>query len=86
MGPRRRPAVPGWHDEFEAARLLGEHIQVRRKKRRLGIGPPFVVHGRSAMYRDGCEAEYFASMLNQKVEPPRRRGRPRKAEASDAAE
>ena len=76
-----KPAVPGWHSEEDAARLLGEHIQTRRKKRQRGIGPKWVRHGRDILYPDGAEEEYLAGLL-KKAEAERelpRRGRPRKA-------
>jgi hypothetical protein len=66
---------------MDAARLLGEHIQTRRRKRQRGIGPKWVRHGRDILYPDGAEEEYLAGLL-KKAEVERespRRGRPRKA-------
>ena len=76
-----KPCIPGWHSEEDAARLLGEHIQTRRKKRQRGIGPKWVRHGRDILYPDGAEEEYLAGLL-KKAEAERespRRGRPRKS-------
>ena len=76
--PNNRPSIPGWHDDHESARLLGEDIQTRRRNRRMGIGPKWVRHGRHILYRDGAEEEYLAEKL-AKTEPeraPPRRGRP----------
>jgi hypothetical protein len=73
------PAVPGWHSEREAAKILGESLQGRRRNRRLRIGPKWVRHGRRILYPDGSEQEYLAGLLTQAeaaVAPPRR-GRPR---------
>jgi hypothetical protein len=75
-----KPTVPGWHSEQEAARLLGEHIQTRRRNRQRGIGPKWVRHGHDVLYPDGAEEEYLAELLAKAeaaAEPPRR-GRPRR--------
>jgi hypothetical protein len=74
-----KPAVAGWHSEEEAARLLGEHLQTRRRKRKRGIGPKWVRHGRDILYPDGAEEEYLAGLLAkaETEREPRRRGRPR---------
>jgi hypothetical protein len=75
------PAVPGWHSEEEAARLLGEHLQTRRRNRQRGVGPEkWVRHGREVLYADGAEEGYLAELL-KKAEAergPPRRGRPRR--------
>ena len=76
----RQPAVRGWHTEDEAARLLGEHIQTRRRNRKRGLGPKWVRHGRDVLYPDGGEDEYLADLLKkaEAERAPPRRGRPRK--------
>jgi hypothetical protein len=81
MKPMKRVSVPDWHTEEEAAELLGESMGLRRRNRRLNIGPKWVRHGRRILYQDGSEAEYLAE-LQEKAEAasePRGRGRPRKA-------
>jgi hypothetical protein len=84
-GPQKKynATIPNWHNEEEAARLLGEHLQTRRRRRRAGIGPKCVLNGREWLYPDGAEAAYLDALLQQKMEPPRRRGRPRKVEVAD---
>ena len=75
-----KPVVPGWHSEEESARILGEHLQTRRRNRQRRIGPKeWVRHGRDVLYRDGCEERYLAELL-EKAEAERespRRGRRR---------
>src|SRR5262245_60912125 len=85
---RGAPAIPGWHSEEEAAQLLGEHIQTRRRKRQLGVGPKWVRHGRVVLYPDGAEEEYLAGLLKRaeaerEAAPVRPRGRPRKIDAAN---
>jgi hypothetical protein len=82
-GKNSVPAIPGWHSEERAAELLGEHIQTRRRKRQLGVGPRWIRHGRAVLYPDGAEAEYLAGLLKRaeaerEAAPVRPRGRPRK--------
>src|SRR6516162_4341066 len=75
----RRPRAVDFDED--AARLLGEHIQTRRRKRQRGIGPKWVRHGRDILNPDGAEEEYLAGLL-KKAEAERespRRGRPRKS-------
>jgi hypothetical protein len=74
-----KPRVPGWHDEVEAAELLGESVPTRRRNRRRGIGPRWTRHGRRVMHPDGAEADYLAAQLAkaEAAASPRRRGRPR---------
>ena len=77
-----KPDVQGWHEEEESARILGEDIQTRRRKRRAGRPPyDWVRHGRHVLYRDGCEEEHLANELRERTAAakPRRRGRPRGA-------
>jgi hypothetical protein len=81
MKPALPVTIPGWHSEPEAAAMLGESLQTRRRNRRAGIGPRWVRHGRRVLYEDGSEAAYLAG-LQEKAEAasePRGRGRPRKA-------
>jgi hypothetical protein len=76
-----KPNIQGWHEEEESARILGEDVQTRRRKRRAGQPPyDWVRHGRHVLYRDGCEEEHLASELRKRTATaePRRRGRPRR--------
>src|ERR1700730_10273287 len=80
-GSNNKPRVPGWHDEVEAAELLGESAPTRRRHRKRGIGPRVGRHARRVMPPDGAEAESLAEQLaNAEAAPwPRGRGRPRAA-------
>ena len=80
-GSNNKPRVPGWHDEVEAAELLGESVPTRRRNRKRGIGPRWARHGRRVMHPDGAEAEYLAQQLAkaEAAASPRGRGRPRGA-------
>jgi hypothetical protein len=75
-----KPAAQGWHDETESARILGEDLQTRRRKRRAGEPPhDWIQTGRHVLYRDGAEEKFLAELLRKRAAAaePRGRGRPR---------
>ena len=75
-----KPDAEGWHDEHEAARILGEDLQTRRRKRRAGEPPhDWIQTGRHVLYRDGAEEKFLAELLWKRAAAaePRGRGRPR---------
>jgi hypothetical protein len=74
--------VPGWHSEEDAALMLGESLNLRRRNRRRNVGPRWIRHGRRILYADGSEHEYLASLQARAdaAGAPRGRGRPRKTE------
>lgn len=74
------PDIAGWHSERESARLLGESLPTRRRKRRQGIGPRWARSGRHVIHPDGAEEEFLAQQLaaTERNAEPRPRGRQRR--------
>jgi hypothetical protein len=56
------PVEDDWIPEAEYARLIGRTRRTLRNWRRKGIGPPFSIAGKSALYRRSSWPEYLTSI------------------------
>jgi hypothetical protein len=80
--PRKPPTIPGFIEETEQAKRLGESLATRRRKRRAGIGPCYVQNGRQILYPVGADIKYLTGRpVDPEAPDPVRRGRSRKGPA-----
>ena len=61
--PRKPPTIPGFIEEAEQARRLGELLATCRRKRRAGVGPPYVQSGRRTLYPEDADVRYLNGRL-----------------------
>jgi hypothetical protein len=62
-----------WINEQEFAKLCGRTRRTLRNWRRRGIGPPFSIAGKSALYRRSSWPEFLKSIEVKPVRNTRRR-------------